>query len=379
MDGPNVADAATLRAVNVTAFPLPALRFRKDNGFWYQTLDEVGGEVDDGDLLIEPDTQPGGGNVWWHKGAQGAGLNNVVEDTSPQMGGDFDVNGFSFISVSNGAITLTPDGTGPLILDGLTWPAADGTPGQVIETDGLGVLSFVTPTPPGIGSLFEDPTPQLGGALEVTGQLIITTSNGDIVFLPDGTGNVVMAGLRYPNTDGSSGQALTTNGANDLVFVSLPDELDNNDAYANGDRSLPITVLDSGNFTFVEGSDRLIDDGTPLLDLTGTTATAGDWIRFEMDVQQQFTSVWWSVDRVSAGAYIYWQASDDAISWRTVSGSQQLRRDVASGSPGDDEIPISWDLQTTEPYLYYRLVLAGGTLDLSARYGSVRFWKREVV
>jgi len=33
-----------------------------------------------------------------------------------------------------------------IILDGLTWPGADGTPGQVLTTDGAGTLSFSTPS-----------------------------------------------------------------------------------------------------------------------------------------------------------------------------------------------------------------------------------------
>jgi hypothetical protein len=33
-----------------------------------------------------------------------------------------------------------------VIIDGLTWPSADGTPGQVLTTDGAGNLSFTTPS-----------------------------------------------------------------------------------------------------------------------------------------------------------------------------------------------------------------------------------------
>jgi hypothetical protein len=47
-----------------------------------------------------------------------SGLGNLVEDTSPQLGGSLDVNGQSIVSVTNGNITITPDGTGSIILDG---------------------------------------------------------------------------------------------------------------------------------------------------------------------------------------------------------------------------------------------------------------------
>ena len=40
------------------------------------------------------------------------GITAVVDDTSPQLGGNLDVNGQSIVSVSNGDIVLAPDGTG---------------------------------------------------------------------------------------------------------------------------------------------------------------------------------------------------------------------------------------------------------------------------
>ena len=45
------------------------------------------------------------------------GLYNVVEDTTPQLGGSLDVNGQSIISASNGNIVVAPNGTGELQLD----------------------------------------------------------------------------------------------------------------------------------------------------------------------------------------------------------------------------------------------------------------------
>ena len=67
---------------------------------------------------------------------------NLVDDTTPQLGGNLDVNGNSIVSVSNGNITFTPDGTGKVIIDGLSYPTSDGTADQVLKTDGAGNLSF---------------------------------------------------------------------------------------------------------------------------------------------------------------------------------------------------------------------------------------------
>ena len=48
----------------------------------------------------------------------GGGLGSVVGDTTPQLGGDLDVNGNAIVSVSNGNIALTPNGAGVVRIDG---------------------------------------------------------------------------------------------------------------------------------------------------------------------------------------------------------------------------------------------------------------------
>ena len=48
----------------------------------------------------------------------GGGLSQIVGDTTPQLGGDLDVNGNGIVSVSNGNIALTPNGAGVVRIDG---------------------------------------------------------------------------------------------------------------------------------------------------------------------------------------------------------------------------------------------------------------------
>jgi len=81
-------------------------------------------------------TADGTGGVAWESV-------DIVSDTTPQLGGNLDVNGNSIVSVSAGNIAITPDTTGKIILDGLSWPTADGSANQVLKTDGSGNLSFV--------------------------------------------------------------------------------------------------------------------------------------------------------------------------------------------------------------------------------------------
>ena len=69
---------------------------------------------------------------------------DLVNDLTPQLGGNLDVNGQSIVSVSAGNINITPDTTGRVVIDGLSYPAADGTADQVVVTDGAGNLSFAS-------------------------------------------------------------------------------------------------------------------------------------------------------------------------------------------------------------------------------------------
>ena len=50
--------------------------------------------------------------------ATSGAISNVVEDSTPQLGGDLDVNGNGLTSTSNGNIALTPNGTGVVRIDG---------------------------------------------------------------------------------------------------------------------------------------------------------------------------------------------------------------------------------------------------------------------
>ena len=59
------------------------------------------------------------------------GLTSVAADTTPQLGGNLDVNSNDIVSVSNGNINLLPNGSGKVIMDG------NGSSGGVSITDGV--------------------------------------------------------------------------------------------------------------------------------------------------------------------------------------------------------------------------------------------------
>jgi hypothetical protein len=62
--------------------------------------------------------------------ATSSAISNVVEDTTPQLGGDLDVNGNDIVSTSNGNISLLPNGSGVVHIDG------NGSSGGVSISDG---------------------------------------------------------------------------------------------------------------------------------------------------------------------------------------------------------------------------------------------------
>ena len=126
-----------------------------------------------------------------HVGANTAATGNFT--TLEALSLDVDnitINGNDITSTdTNGDINVTPNGTGSVVLDGLSYPQADGSASQVIQTDGSGQLSFATV----LTDIVADTTPQLGGSLDVNGQSIVSVSNGDINITPNGTGDVVVS------------------------------------------------------------------------------------------------------------------------------------------------------------------------------------------
>ena len=59
--------------------------------------------------------------------AASAGGINISDDASPTLGGNLDVDTYSIVSSAGLDIAITPHTTGSIVLDGLSWPQADGT------------------------------------------------------------------------------------------------------------------------------------------------------------------------------------------------------------------------------------------------------------
>jgi len=177
------------------------------------------------------------------------GITDLVQDTTPQLGGMLDVNGQSIgdgtlelvkfaetasavneITVTNSAtgnapeiaatgddtnidLKLTPKGTGKLNLDGIKFPNADGTANQVLKTDGSGNLSFTTLTSDGTADW--DTSVKTTGftATANKGYFCNTTSTAFTVTLPatPSAGDEVII-LDYAGTFDTNALVISPNG-----------------------------------------------------------------------------------------------------------------------------------------------------------------------
>lgn len=103
--------------------------------------------------------------------AAAGGLADVVDDTTPQLGGSLDVNGNKIVSVSNGNIDIEPNGTGNVLLGNFTFDADQtvgaGQDNYVLTYDnGTGTIGLEAAAGGGLANIVEDTTPELGGELD---------------------------------------------------------------------------------------------------------------------------------------------------------------------------------------------------------------------
>lgn len=175
----------TYRIINNTA---QTLTVKTSAGTGIAVLSNTGKILQcDGTNVI--DVLPGGGG----------GITDVVLDTTPQLGGNLDVNGNSIVSVSNGNIPITPNGTGSIVLDGLNWPQADGTTGQVLQTNGAGQLSFVT------GGATDGNAVHVNTAGEINALTAVTPAATDVLIIEDASDSFNKKKISYSDITGGGG------------------------------------------------------------------------------------------------------------------------------------------------------------------------------
>ena len=129
--------------------------------------------------------------------AIGTGIASVAADTSPQLGGDLDVNGNDIVSTSNADIDIIPNGTGDVNLGADTVQIGDNNADATLTTQGTGDLILNTNNGTNAGTV-----------------TLADGANGDMTLAPNGTGRVKITNAS-PGT--SSTQIATTDGKG-IVF-----------------------------------------------------------------------------------------------------------------------------------------------------------------
>ena len=206
-----------------------------------------------------------------------SGIASVAADSTPQLGGDLDVNGNEIVSTSNADIGITPNGTGKVVIgsttsqhDGLAKLTIkgsdagmliekhdDGSSGgptlslyrysaSVADSDLIGQVNFRGEGSTGNPSTYIALRTEIEDTTEGTkdGKLIVRglKNNTQTEFLSVGsTGVKINDSYTFPTSDGSNGQVLQTNGSGTLSFASVS----GGGASALGDLSDAVTTATS--------------------------------------------------------------------------------------------------------------------------------------
>lgn len=107
-------------------------------------------------------------------------LSDVVSDTTPQLGGNLDVNGQDIVSTSNANIDIIPNGTGDVTLQADTVQIGDSNANATLTTNGTGDLILNTNAGTNSGNI-----------------TIADGANGNIDFTTNGTGAIKFNDLAY--------------------------------------------------------------------------------------------------------------------------------------------------------------------------------------
>ena len=283
---------------------------------------------------------------WADQSGSGGGLQNVVEDTTPQLGGNLDVNGQDIVSTSNGDIDLDPNGTGNVVFKGnatkgsgqfklncennshgiiikgpphsagasytLTLPNDDGEVDQVLSTNGSGVLDWVDQTSSsGVGSLNQVLT--VGN----TSTLALTAGNitGDSLNLASSTLSISHA----------AGETFVNNANSDIKFQADKFSFD---TAASGSSQIALIV------------DQNFIKPITIKDKDDSIGAAGEILS-------------------STGSQVEWIAAPSG-------GASNLNDlgDVNAGSPSDGQV-LKWQSSTSKWIAAADLTATGGSGGIS--------------
>ena len=134
---------------------------------------------------------------------------DIVTDTTPQLGGDLDVNGNSIVSTSNGDINLTPNGTGRIVLGNASLTATETATISTSKTLDFDTnQNFILTLGSGANTL-SNPTTEASNVGQTGAMIFIQPSSG--------SAGTVSLGTDYETVGGSGLTLSSTNSAYDVV------------------------------------------------------------------------------------------------------------------------------------------------------------------
>ena len=167
---------------------------------------------------------------------------------------------------TNGNIAVIPTGSGKLVLDGLTWPHADGSAGQIIKSNGSAVLSFIDAPSAGFTLGTEQATTSgtsftFGSIPTGTTMIVImfegvsmnSTNNMDITI--GDAGGLETSGYRSNSINIEAGQSQSaTNATSEFIVRS-------HSASQDTTGTMVLSLKDSSDYTWIE-THVLLQDNT---------------------------------------------------------------------------------------------------------------------
>lgn len=159
----------------MSEFPKTRIRLRRGTAAQWSAADPVLASGEPGFIVDSNTLKIGDGTTAFASLSSisgGGGGGDVLDDTTPQLGGNLDINSRNIIGTGN--VALTGSGTFTSIIK------TGGTSSQFLKADGsVDSSTYLTSA---LSNVVEDTTPQLGGDLVI--------NNNDIT----GTGNIDLSG-----------------------------------------------------------------------------------------------------------------------------------------------------------------------------------------
>ena len=209
----------------------------------------------------------------------GSEISNVVEDTTPQLGGNLDMNGQDIVTTSNADIDLAPNGTGKVVVKGNTNPGTivfnceSNSHGQTVKSQphSASVTNVLTLPAGGdqeiVGTVatqtLTNKTLTSPVIATVTGSTITLDSAGDVT-LDAGGADVVLKddGTTYGSLTNSSGELVIKSGSTPTAAMT----------FSGANVTLEGNLTVSGTTTTVNSATVNLNDHNIVLDSGNSTS-----------------------------------------------------------------------------------------------------------